>query len=53
MEEWSQKEGIVDHFSAGRWLKETVYAKGREWKNDRTMNQGGTSRDEVIWVARK
>ena len=53
MEEWSQKKFTEDHLSAGRWLKETVYAKGRGCKKETTMDPGGTSREEVIWVARK
>ena len=39
MVEWSQKE--------------TNYAKGGGWKKETTMDPGGTSREKVIWVARK
>ena len=51
-----EKQGREDHLSAGRWLKETNYAKGGGWKKEATMSTmdpGGTSREEVIWVARK
>ena len=39
MEEWSQKE--------------TNYTKGGGWKKETTIDPGGTSREEVIWVVRK
>ena len=53
MKEWTQKEGTEYRLSAGRWLKETDYAKGGGLKKETTMDPGGTNREEVIWVARK